>query len=410
MSLGARAFVFIVFLLLGLSFITVTALLFWEFGLDKGLTFATFDSHLFLFFPTLGLVALAAFYLPSCAFVDLYWRHIAYGGLRFLLGLAVIAGVAWQIGTGLASNPHRSVWDLKPTTLDADASEPAGCGKEGGPPCERIKLLSGINGLRDVSERRLGVRDFYRACQPEPLIESTDKVEPRRFCFASTPYSEKEPPHLSTDDECCKAQKTYQKAIDDLYADPAQQSITGRIHKLLLPTKVFFLFILLAISVLLTARHAGVRKNYPEQLWRIEVCVLVGAVAMIFFPLLSQAYVQSADALFGVQQTGGFRSIVTLMTVLFGAWAMLLLLFSFRQRDHDLEIAAKLGGVAVTTIAAVKYDLLVSILQRYLGAGAGVLSVATLITLAIIAVAVLLSPIARRVVLGGDNETGANAP
>jgi len=407
MSLSARAFVFIVFLLLGLSFISVTALLFWEFGLEKGLTFATFDSHLFLFFPTLGLVALAAFYLPSCAFVDMYWHHITFGVVRFLVGLAVIAGVAWQIGTGLASNPHRSVWDLTPTTLDADQSEPAGCGKAGGPPCERIKLLSGINDLRDVSERRLGVRDFYRSCQVEPLIENTDKVEPKRFCFASTPLSEA--PYLSTDAECCTAQKRYQLAIDNLYADPVQQSITGRVHKLLMPSKVFFLFVLLAISVLLTARHYGVRKLYPQQLWRIEICVLVGAVTMIFFPLMSQAYVQSADALFGVQQKGGFRSIVTLMSVLFGGWAMLLLLFSFRQRDHDLEIAAKLGGVAVTTIAAVKYDLLVSILQRYLGAGAGVLSMAMLIALAVIAVAVLLSPIARRVVLGSDKETGANA-
>jgi hypothetical protein len=52
--------------LLGLSFIGETALMFSEFGPDKGLSFATFDSHLFLFFPTLGVVALAAFYLPAC--------------------------------------------------------------------------------------------------------------------------------------------------------------------------------------------------------------------------------------------------------------------------------------------------------------------------------------------------------
>lgn len=401
MSLGARVFVFVVYFLLGLSFLAVPALLVWEFGPVRALTFATFDSHLFLFFPTLGLVALAAFFLPSCAFVDMYWRHVRLGPIRFLVGLVVIGAVATQIAIGLSSNPHRSVWDLKPQTLDADRSEPAGCGTEGRP-CERIALFEGVANLRAVSTRRIGVREFYRSCQPEPLIEADASEQPRRFCFASTPMSAA--PFLSSDGECCRAQQRYQSTIDTLYLDPTQQSITGRIHKLLLPGKVFFLFILLAISVLLTFRHSGVKRHYPERVGRIEVCVLVGAAAMIFFPLMSQAYVQSADALFGVQQRGGFRSIVTLMSFLFGAWAMLLLLFSFRQHDQDLEIAAKLAGVAASTIAVFKYDLLVSIFVRYLGSGADELSVLLLVGLALIAVIVLLSPLARRIVSGSEKK------
>jgi hypothetical protein len=399
MSLGARAFVFIVFLALGISFLAVPAVLYWEFGPEKALAFATFDSHLFLFFPTLGLVALAAFYLPACAFVDMYWRHVSFGVVRFLIGVVVLAGAATHIALGLAANPHRSVWDLKPAILSADKSEPAGCG-DPGKPCERIALLDGITNLREVSGRRLGVREFYRACQAEPLLEAGTQEEGKRFCFASTKLSDA--PRLSTDAECCQAQRRYQSTIDRLYTDPAQQSITGRIHKLLLPTKVFFLFVLLAISILLTLRHSGVKRHYPDQISRIEISVIVGAVAMIFFPLMSQGYVQSADALFGVQQRGGFRSIVTLMSFLFGAWAMLLLLFSFRQHDQDLELAAKLAGVAVSTIAVVKYDLLVSVFVRYLGSGADVLSVIVLVVLALIAVLVLLSPFARRFVLAPD--------
>ncbi|MCC7252732.1 hypothetical protein [Hyphomicrobium sp.] len=399
MSLSARAFVFIVYLLLGLSFIAVPAVLVWEFGPEKALTFATFDSHLFLFFPTLGLVALAAFYLPSCAFVDMYWHHLSFGLLRFLVGLVLIGGAAAHIAFGLSSNPHRSVWDLKPETLAADKSEPAGCG-EAGPPCERIALIDGVTNLREVSRRRLGVREFYRSCQAEPLIGSDGTEEVKRFCFASTPLSAA--PLLSTDAECCHAQQRYQSTIDQLYLDPAEQSVTGRIHKLLLPGKVFFLFILLAISILLTVRHAGVKRHYPDRIGRIEVGVLVGAAAMIFFPLMSQAYVQSADALFGVQQKGGFRAIVPLMSFLFGAWAMLLLLFSFRQHDQDLELAAKLAGVAASTIAVFKYDILVSIIVRYLGSGADELAVLAVIGLAVVAVIVLLSPLARRAALGTD--------
>ncbi len=400
MSLGARAFVFFVYVLLGASFVVVPALLIWEFGTEKALTFVTFDSHLFLFFPTLGLVALAAFYLPSCAFVDMYWRHVRLGPMRFLAGLVLLGAAAWYIGQGLASNPHRSVWDLKPATLAEDKSEPAGCEESGR--CERVALLDGVTNLRKVSQNRIGVHEFYRSCRAEPLIGSDGSEEVKRFCFASTPLTDSPP--LSTDAECCQAQQRYQSAIDRLYLDPTEQSITGRVHKLLLPGKVFFLFILLAISILLTVRHTGVKNHYPEQIARIEIGVLVGAAAMIFFPLMSQGYVQSADALFGVQQKGGFRAIVPLMSFLFGAWAMLLLLFSFRQHDHDLELAAKLAGVAASTIAVFKYDILVSIIVRYLGSGADELSVLLVFGLAILAVIVLLSPLARRVVLGPDKQ------
>lgn len=406
MTLGARLFVFIVYFVLGLSFLAVPALLVWEFGPERALTFATFDSHLFLFFPTLGLVALAAFYVPSSAFVDLYWQHVRFGPIRFLLGVLAIGAAAAHIAFGLSSNPHRSVWDLTPATLDADRSEPAGCGSEA-KPCQRIALFDGVSNLREVSRKRVGVREFYRSCQPEPLIETDAAEEPRRFCFASTPLSAT--PRLSTDAECCRAQQRYQSTIDTLYLDPVQQSITGRVHKLLLPGKVFFLFILLAISVLLTFRHAGVKQHFPHEVSRIEVCVLVGAAAMVFFPLMSQAYVQSADALFGVQQKGGFRSIVTLMSFLFGAWAMLLLLFSFRQHDQDLELAAKLAGVAASTIAVFKYDILVSIIVKYLGSGAEAHSVLILIGLALLAVVVLLSPLARRVVVGAERTPGSAA-
>lgn len=402
MSLGARAFVFIIYLVLGVSFIAETAVLFWEFGHEHALTFASFDSHLFLFFPTLGLVALAAFYLPSCAFVDLYARHVSLGKLRFIIGLITLGVAAWFVGTGLASNTHRSVWDLTPETLAADRSEPAGCGTSGenGQPCARIALLEGVTNLTTVSRQRLGVREFYRSCQPEPLIESGPASQQRRFCFASTPLSAT--PWLSSDAECCEAQQRFQAAIDTRYTVPGQQSVTSKVHNILLPSKVFFLFVLLAIGILLTVRHDGVLRHYPQKVGRIEAGVLIGAAAMLFFPLMSQGYVQSADALFGVQQKGGFRSIVTLMSFLFGAWALLLLFFFFRRRDQNLELAVKLAGVVASSIAVLKYDLLVSIVVRLLGSGASETSVIILSALTIVAVIALLFPYLRRLFIGSD--------
>ncbi len=79
MKAGPRVFVFVVFLAMGLSFIATTGALMAEFWEDElWLDFLTSDSHLFLFFPTFAIISLVAFYLPSCAIVDLYWNHLPF--------------------------------------------------------------------------------------------------------------------------------------------------------------------------------------------------------------------------------------------------------------------------------------------------------------------------------------------
>jgi hypothetical protein len=388
MLFGARFFVFVIYLLLGVSFIAETALLFWEFGPADALVLATHDSHLFLFFPTLGLVALAAFYRPSCAFVDMYWRHVRFGKLRFVAGFIVIIAVSYLAGMQLAESPYRSVWDLNPMALAADSSEPVGCGSAT-KPCQRIGILEGVQNVAKVSHQRLGLKEFVRSCEVETLLESDAATERKRFCFASTPLTST--PRLTTNAECCRAQLSYQQAISDLYKKTDARSLTGVVHAALLPAKIMFMLVLLVISVLLAARHAGVTHYYPDQILRIEVGVLVGALAMLFFPLMSQGFVQTTSALYGLHQEEGFKPIVPFMSFMFGAWALLLLFFFFRRHDTELEMAAKLTGVAASTIAVVKYDLIVAIAVRYLGSGAGEIAVALLIGLSVIAVLVLLS-------------------
>lgn len=102
MSGGVRLFVFIVFSTIGVAFGAVTGALVYEFnGWSLGdnhaalIALATLNSHLFLFFPTLGVLALFAFYIPACVFVDLYWRHIPYGRLRFVLGAAALIALSF---------------------------------------------------------------------------------------------------------------------------------------------------------------------------------------------------------------------------------------------------------------------------------------------------------------------------
>jgi hypothetical protein len=55
----------------------------------------------------------------------------------------------------------------------------------------------------------------------------------------------------------------------------------------------------------------------------------------------------------------------------------------------------------------VKYDLLVALIVRYLGSGAGEVAVAALIALALLSVIVLLSPLARRAIVAPEKDGDA---
>ena len=89
MSYGVRAFIACVFAALGISFLFTSGVLIWEFWDSQWITLATFYSHLFLFFPTFGIVTLFGFYTPACVFTDMYMRHVPYGIQRYAFGLVI---------------------------------------------------------------------------------------------------------------------------------------------------------------------------------------------------------------------------------------------------------------------------------------------------------------------------------
>ena len=126
-GIGARLFVFLVYLGLGLSFVVTTAVLAHEFWNSSWFDFVTTDSHLFLFFPTLGIVALIAFYTPSCALTDLYWHHVPLGKLRFAIGVLLLGGASYLIAAELLASPKRSAWEIAPAVLNEDKGDPPGC-------------------------------------------------------------------------------------------------------------------------------------------------------------------------------------------------------------------------------------------------------------------------------------------
>lgn len=381
-----RAFVFVVFLVLGVAFAATTAVLAYEFRDSGWFDLAAMDSHLFLFFPTLGIVALFAFYVPSAALADFYWKHVPFGRLRFAIGFLILCGLSFAIAMSLLASPKRSIWEIAPSILTSDQGEGPTCA--GGGACERLPMLTALQGLRAVSQSRWGLGDFVRSCDRDVFLEPEAGPERKRFCFASTRLTAS--PQLQGDAECCRAQQRLSTAISDAYAQPERRSLTSKAHALTLPMKVFFLLVLLAISILLVVRHRGMEANYRASARRIEFSVIVGTAAVLFFPFMSQAFVGSVEALYGQTGRGTFSLITPILSLAFGIWTLLMVFFFYRRRDKDLEAVGKMGSAIAAVLAVLKYGIVAAVFTRLVGSGAGVASIAGLVVVCIATIIVLL--------------------
>ena len=386
-GVGARTFVFLVYLALGLSFLATTAVLAHEFWESGWLDFVTTDSHLFLFFPTLGIVALLAFYTPSCALTDLYWHHVPLGKLKFAVGILLLGGASYLIAAELLASPKRSAWEIAPAVLKEDKGEPPGCALAANGTCQRLPILQALKNLRQVSQTHLGLAEFIRDCDRDVLLQGASGPEGKRFCFASTPLSPSPP--LQSDADCCRAQERLTAAVS-AQAHQERRSLTAKVHAWMLPLKVFFLLLLLAISVLLVLRHKSIEQHYKGRMARIEFGVIVGTAAALFFPFMSQAFVQSAEALYGISGRGTFSLITPLLSLAFGAWTLLMVFFFYRRRDKEIEALGKMGSAAAGVLAVLQYTILTAVFVRALGSGADAYSLIALLTVCTIAAIVTL--------------------
>jgi hypothetical protein len=387
-GIGARLFVFLVYLGLGLSFVATTAVLAYEFWDSGWFDFATMDSHLFLFFPTFGIIALLAFYTPSCALTDLYWRHVPFGKLRFAIGTLLLGAFSYLIAADLLASPKRSAWEIAPAALKADKGDPPSCALAPGAVCERLPVLQALQNMRQVSQTRLGLAEFIRDCDRDTLLEGTPGPEAKRFCFASTTSSLSPP--LQSDADCCRAQERLSAAVSTQFAHQERRSLTAKVHAWLLPLKVLFLLVLLAISMLLVLRHNAMEQHYRDNIARVEFGVIVGTAAVLFFPFMSQAFVQSSEALFGVTGRGTFSRIMPVLSLAFGAWTLLMVFFFYRRRDKELEAFGKLGSAVAAVIAVLQYTILTAIFVRVLGSGASAYSIIGLLVVCVMAAIVTL--------------------
>ena len=131
----------------------------------------------------------------------------------------------------------------------------------------------------------------------------------------------------------------FTRAVKDMHDSAGGRSLTSMVHAITLPMKIFFGLILLIISVLLALRRKSMVRFYGRYMDGIERGVLVGAVAMVIYPVMSHAFLQSAALLYyGSGPSGGFRATAPMISL---------------------------------AVAVVKYDQIIDYSVRIFGSGAG---------------------------------------
>jgi hypothetical protein len=374
---GARIFVAVAFVILGASFLASTGLLIREFqGLDWP-SMILAHSHLFLFFPVFGLLALFAFYLPSVVFTDLYWHHLPYGKLRFFGGLVVVAALSFGVSKWLDAKP-RAIWEASPGALLADRGEPAGCGAGGSVACRRTPVLTALGNLRATGQTRIGLSKFARNCAVDSLLELPEEMEKERYCFAADAKIKGA--------ACCEAQQRFADEVARLQADPSTLSLSGRYDAIFLPVKTFFVLIVVAIGLLLAVWRNRLDRHYGRLVPSLERGVIVGALAMLLWPAMDYGYQQTANVLFGRWGSGPQLRL----SLVIAPWALLLLFYFLRRLGKQGEMIGQTAGVVTAGVAVLRYEDLNDWAVRLLGIGSGRWIVMVLFVVALAGFLVLL--------------------
>ncbi len=377
--IGSRIFVALVFGLLAASFIGSIYILMIEFGDQDWFQLAAVYSQAFLFFPTIGLVALIAFYTPATIFVDLYWHHVNNGRLRLFIGFVFIAGLSVYIASILSGrnilfetiwkaeqpatqeNIVPAIWELHPQTLAKDTGNPANC-VTSDELCVRQPILRSVQILRRVSQSRTGLTAFSRNCSRDPLLEDPPSDKLLRYCF----------PLLRKVDakSCCFAQERFSRELSTMYREEEQHSQTGYIHAVSLPFKVFFMLTILMIGGLLATWRQKLDRFYESYMPQVENGVLIGATAMLFWPVTNQAFLQSAATLYGPYSGSVYQdNLGAAFSLVFGFWALLILFFFFRHHEKNVELWVKILGAVGSVLAAVSYNFIIDYAVRFAGSG-----------------------------------------
>lgn len=369
-------FVAIVFVVLWLAFLASSASIMLEFQGSDGPAMLIAHSHLFLFFPIMGALALFAFYKPSVVFTDLYWQHLQLGRLRFAIGTCVIAALSIYLAGVLNNASLRAVWEVAPSALDAPQRSTA----PGASAAQHRPVRPVLTDLMHEGSKRMSISMFARNCKWDDRVERPQTDTALRYCIPAGKM-------LDTD-QCCRAQRSFRDHVSELWANSATRSKAADLDRILMPFKVFFVLVLLCVGCFLAIWRNKLRQHYAAHIAEVEKNVMIGALAMLLWPLMDYGYQQTSDVMFGREYAG----INLRMSLVFTPWAALLLLY-FVDFGKDTGRITQISTIVGGAVAVLRYQEINDLSARLLGSGAHWLHFAALAVVAIAGLGLVLRPV-----------------
>jgi hypothetical protein len=152
-----------------------------------------------------------------------------------------------------------------------------------------------------------------------------------------------------------------------MQADTEQRSVAGDLDAVFLPVKVFFVLIVVAIGALLAVWRNRLHQHYARLIPAIERGIIIGGIAMLFWPVMDYGYQQTTNVLFGRWSTGPQLRL----SLVIAPWVLLLLFYFLTRLGKQGELIGQISGVIVAAIAILRYEDLNDWAVRLLGIGAG---------------------------------------
>jgi hypothetical protein len=119
--------------------------------------------------------------------------------------------------------------------------------------------------------------------------------------------------------------------------------------------------------------------HYRARVPRIERGMIVGGLAMLFWPAMDYGYQETSDALFGRTNAGSqFR-----LSLVIAPWALLLIFYFLRRLGKQGETIGRIAGVVTAGVAVLHSEELNDWAVHLLGIGAPAWSTAILTAIAL---------------------------
>ncbi len=352
----------IIFCGLAVAFVAPTAALYYTDGL-KSVDFMALEPSQFIYFPTIGLISLSAWFLPCLVFADLYWTRLPFGKFRLLVTFLIGGIVAYFIS--LYVNNETSFATVKLDSLRT--IKVADCANT---TCPEFSLATSLDNLRHVSRHKVDLSALVQDCMEDPFRLIRPLAEQKqKFCFAASniPSIANNGLENAEPAACCKFQRRASESLRKLSESDRTVSAGGLWLKFTMPFRVFFFGMMILITI-----HLGLRKKdlvpYAPYMQEVEIRVVVGLVTLAAFIAFGYAQLQTREVLLGRFSEDDDVLLKFTSAAVLGA-AGFVGLFFYNMHNREIEKAGKITGIITSGIAYFKFDQIIVLTNKYFGSG-----------------------------------------